>query len=46
MGPERAVLTNLHIDMDYDTVERTTPDNVVAAYDGMRIDITSGTITA
>jgi phosphoribosyl 1,2-cyclic phosphate phosphodiesterase len=46
MSPERAVLTNLHIDMDYDTVERTTPDNVVAAYDGMRIDITSGTITA
>jgi phosphoribosyl 1,2-cyclic phosphate phosphodiesterase len=44
MRPERAVLTNLHIDMDYDAVERTTPPNVTPAFDGMRIDITTGEI--
>jgi phosphoribosyl 1,2-cyclic phosphate phosphodiesterase len=44
MRPTRAVLTNLHIDMDYDTVERTTPDDVTPAFDGMRIDITAGRI--
>jgi phosphoribosyl 1,2-cyclic phosphate phosphodiesterase len=42
MRPARAVLTNLHIDMDYDTVERTTPDHVTPAFDGMKIDITAG----
>jgi phosphoribosyl 1,2-cyclic phosphate phosphodiesterase len=44
MRPERAVLTNLHIDMDYDTVERMTPDNVTPAYDGLKIDVTAGAI--
>jgi phosphoribosyl 1,2-cyclic phosphate phosphodiesterase len=43
-APRQAVLTNLHIDMDYETVGRTTPDNVFAAYDGMRIDVTAGAI--
>lgn len=37
--PRRAVLTNLHIDMDYATVEATTPHNVTPAYDGMAIEI-------
>lgn len=43
-APRNAVLTNLHIDMDYETVERTTPDHVHAAYDGMQIDVTAGKI--
>ena len=42
--PRQAVLTNLHIDMDYETVKETTPVNVAPAYDGMRIDITRGEI--
>ena len=33
--PRQAVLTNMHIDMDYDTVSAETPDNVTCAYDGM-----------
>ncbi len=37
--PRQAVLTNLHIDMDYATVEQGTPANVTPAYDGMRIEI-------
>ena len=35
--PKRAVLTNMHIDLDYDTLNAETPDNVEAAYDGMRL---------
>lgn len=43
MQPRQAVLTNLHIDLDYDETERTTPANVTPAFDGMRIDIPTGT---
>ncbi|MEM1046028.1 MAG: MBL fold metallo-hydrolase [Pseudomonadota bacterium] len=35
--PKQAVLTNMHIDLDYDTLMRTLPDNVVPGYDGMTI---------
>jgi phosphoribosyl 1,2-cyclic phosphate phosphodiesterase len=37
--PRLAVLSNLHIDMDYETVLRSTPDGVTPAHDGMRIEI-------
>lgn len=43
-APRSAVLTNLHTDLDYDTVMAQTPANVVPAYDGLKIDITSGRI--
>jgi phosphoribosyl 1,2-cyclic phosphate phosphodiesterase len=36
--PVRAVLTNMHIDLDYRTVEAETPPHVSAAYDGMTLD--------
>lgn len=36
-APRRAVLTNMHIDLDYETVKAETPDNVEPAYDGMTI---------
>ena len=36
--PKRAILTNLHIDLDYDAVAAESPDNVEPAYDGMTID--------
>ena len=42
--PRQAILTNLHTDMDYDTVEANTPDHVTPAYDGMMIDVTEGRI--
>jgi phosphoribosyl 1,2-cyclic phosphate phosphodiesterase len=44
MAPRQAVLTNMHIDLDYRTLERDTPDNVTPAFDGMRIDVVSGRI--
>ncbi len=37
-APKRAVLTNMHIDLDHATVEAETPDHVSAAYDGMVLD--------
>ncbi|SEP24697.1 phosphoribosyl 1,2-cyclic phosphate phosphodiesterase [Salinihabitans flavidus] len=36
-APKRAVLTNMHIDLDYDVLERETPDHITPAYDGMQI---------
>ncbi len=33
--PARAVLTNMHVDLDYATVRDETPDHVVPAHDGM-----------
>ena len=43
MRPRQAVLTNLHIDLDYAETKRNTPTNVMPAYDGMRIEIRTGT---
>jgi phosphoribosyl 1,2-cyclic phosphate phosphodiesterase len=42
--PHEAVLTNLHIDLDYAVTDAETPQNVRPAYDGLKIDITNGTI--
>ncbi|MEM1387329.1 MAG: MBL fold metallo-hydrolase [Pseudomonadota bacterium] len=36
-APRRAVLTNMHIDLDYDTVASETPDHITPAFDGMVI---------
>ena len=36
MRPERAILTNLHIDMDYETLRSELPPNVEPGYDGLR----------
>lgn len=37
LKPRRAFLTNLHIDMDYQTLVRELPAGVEPAYDGMEI---------
>lgn len=39
IAPRRAVLTNMHVDMDYDEVARRTPAHVEPAYDGMVIEV-------
>ncbi len=36
-APKRAILTNMHVDLDYRTICNETPDNVTAAFDGMVI---------
>lgn len=38
LKPARAILTHMHIPLDYDAVDRDTPDNVEPAYDGMVIE--------
>lgn len=38
-APARAVLTNMHIDMDHATLLRDLPAGIVPAHDGMRIEI-------
>lgn len=35
--PRMAVLTNMHIDIDYNDIGRKLPSGVVAGYDGMRL---------
>lgn len=37
--PRRAVLTNMHVDLDYDELNRRTPDHVQPAFDGMELEI-------
>ncbi len=44
MRPREAILTNLHIDLDYARTDAITPANVRPAYDGLQIDVTAGTI--
>ncbi len=34
-APKTAVLTNMHIDLDYETVDAETPDHITPAFDGM-----------
>jgi phosphoribosyl 1,2-cyclic phosphate phosphodiesterase len=39
VGPKRAFLTNLHVDMDYAEVDRLTPPHVQPCHDGMVIEV-------
>jgi len=38
LNPRRAVVTNLHNDLDYATLSAELPDNVIAAYDGLTVE--------
>lgn len=39
LSPERAIVTNLHTDLDYDTLRRNLPPRVEPAFDGMKIEL-------
>jgi phosphoribosyl 1,2-cyclic phosphate phosphodiesterase len=39
LSPKRAIITNMHVDMDYAALCRELPDHIEPAYDGMRIDV-------
>lgn len=43
-APRQAVLTNLHIDLDYAQTDAETPGHVTPAFDGMQIDVLAGKI--
>ena len=42
--PKQAVLTNMHIDLDYARTDAETPGNVTPGFDGMQIDALTGRI--
>ncbi len=37
--PKRAILTHMHMDLDYETLRRELPEGVEPAYDGMQMDL-------
>jgi phosphoribosyl 1,2-cyclic phosphate phosphodiesterase len=39
VAPKQGVLTNMHIDLDYDTVAAETPSHITPAFDGMQLTI-------
>jgi phosphoribosyl 1,2-cyclic phosphate phosphodiesterase len=43
--PERAILTNLHADLDYDALRAQLPLNVQPAFDGMEVELEMGSPT-
>jgi phosphoribosyl 1,2-cyclic phosphate phosphodiesterase len=38
LRPKRAILTNMHLDMDYESLKRELPPGVEPAFDGMTLD--------
>lgn len=38
-APKRAVLTNMHIDLDFEELSAETPDHIEPAFDGMRLTL-------
>ena len=34
-NPKKAILTNLHVDLDYFDLKRSLPKNIIPAYDGL-----------
>jgi phosphoribosyl 1,2-cyclic phosphate phosphodiesterase len=39
MKPRRAILTNMHSDLDYDALRARLPEGVTPAFDGMRVTV-------
>jgi phosphoribosyl 1,2-cyclic phosphate phosphodiesterase len=39
LKPRRAILTNLHVDLDYDELRSRLPPHVEPAYDGLKVEI-------
>lgn len=39
LKPRRAILTNMHIDLDYAALKRRLPPHVEPAYDGLRFEV-------
>ncbi len=37
--PKKAILTNLHCDIDYEELKKKLPKNVIPAYDGLKVDL-------
>ena len=35
LKPKKAILTNLHVDLDYSNLKKILPKNIIPAYDGL-----------
>ncbi len=44
LKPRRAILTNLHADLDYDVLRAKLPPNVEPAYDGITVEVAESPI--
>ncbi|MEO0883191.1 MAG: MBL fold metallo-hydrolase [Pseudomonadota bacterium] len=42
LKPKRTILTNMHVDLDYQTLLRDLPDDVEPGYDGLTVEIPYG----
>ena len=39
LNPQKTILTNLHHDLDYNFLRQRLPNNVIPAYDGLKLYI-------
>ncbi len=39
MKPRRAIITNMHSDIDYEVLRQELPESIVPAYDGMQVTV-------
>ena len=37
--PRKAILTNLHTDIDYNEIKKKLPKNIIPAYDGLSVNL-------
>ena len=35
LAPKKSILTNLHVDLDYQSLRKKLPKNIIPAYDGL-----------
>ncbi len=38
LNPKKAILTNLHVELDYNKIKKLMPRNTIPAYDGLKIN--------
>ena len=38
-SPKKAILTNLHTDIDYNEIKKKLPKNVIPAHDGLTLTL-------
>ena len=38
-SPKKAILTNLHTDIDYEIIKKRLPKNIIPAYDGLSVNL-------
>lgn len=38
LKPKKAILTNLHVELDYNKINKILPRNIIPAYDGLKIN--------